>query len=256
MRNFIRKYNFAIVLLLMLSLMGGTLWFGIVPMYQKIISLRDDIQKEVAHKENQERQIKRLPEIKSQYDKVLSEERYFDILLTENRMVALIQTIEALANQTGTEITIQSNAAKFEDLVKKKSSSDKSAEKTGEGSSEEANKEAAKKTLTNPLPYPDYLRLTLTVKGDYTEIVAFLHELETLPVALDVLGVEVRQPIRSDNIGQGDVRSVNPFVAEGDVAASSESGEKKGEEVPAEIAAPISPQLEAVFDTVIYIAKK
>ncbi len=94
------------------------------------------------------------------------------------------------------------------------------------------------------------------MKGDYTEIVAFLHELETLPVALDVLGVEVRQPIRSDNIGQGDVRSVNPFVAEGDVTASSESGEKKGEEVPAEIAAPISPQLEAVFDTVIYIAKK
>ncbi|MCW1888176.1 MAG: hypothetical protein KIH67_001325 [Candidatus Moranbacteria bacterium] len=255
MRNFLKKYSFVISLLLMISTMGATLWFGIVPMYQKIMSLRDDIQKEVAHKENQERQIKRLPEIRSQYEKVLNEERYFDILLTENRMVALIQTIEALASQTGTEISIQSNTAKFEDLVKKKSSSatEKTSEKTGDTDSEDTNKEATKKTLTNPLPYPDYLRLTLTVKGDYTEIVAFLHELETLPVALDVLGVEVRQPIRSDNIGQGDVRSVSPFVAEGEVVPSEE---KKDGEVAPEIAAPISPQLEAVFDTVIYIAKK
>ena len=252
MRNFFKKYNFVITLLFMISIMGGTFWWGVVPMYQKIINLRDDIQKEVARKDNQERQIKRLPEIKSQYDKVLSDEGYFDILLTENRMVALIQTIEALATQTGTEIAIQSNAAKFEDLVKKKST-DKSSEKSDDAAGDETTKETAKKTLVNSLPYPDYLRLTLTVKGDYTEIVAFLHELETLPVALDVLGVEVHQPIRSDSIGQGDVRSVSPFVAEGSAASSAE---KKEGEVSPEIVAPISPQLEAVFDTVIYIAKK
>jgi hypothetical protein len=252
MRNFFKKYNFVITLLFMISIMGGTFWWGVVPMYQKIINLRDDIQKEVARKENQERQIKRLPEIKSQYDKVLSDEGYFDILLTENRMVALIQTIEALATQTGTEIAIQSNAAKFEDSVKKKST-DKSSEKSDDAAGDETTKETAKKTLINSLPYPDYLRLTLTVKGDYTEIVAFLHELETLPVALDVLGVEVHQPIRSDSIGQGDVRSVSPFVAEGSTASSAE---KKEGEVSPEIVTPISPQLEAVFDTVIYIAKK
>ena len=80
MRNFFKKYNFVITLLFMISIMGGTFWWGVVPMYQKIINLRDDIQKEVARKENQERQIKRLPEIKSQYDKVLSDEGYFDIL--------------------------------------------------------------------------------------------------------------------------------------------------------------------------------
>ena len=74
MRNFFKKYNFVITLLFMISIMGGTFWWGVVPMYQKIINLRDDIQKEVARKENQERQIKRLPEIKSQYDKVLRDE--------------------------------------------------------------------------------------------------------------------------------------------------------------------------------------
>ena len=157
MRNFFKKYNFVITLLFMISIMGGTFWWGVVPMYQKIINLRDDIQKEVARKENQERQIKRLPEIKSQYDKVLSDEGYFDILLTENRMVALIQTIEALATQTGTEIAIQSNAAKFEDSVKKKST-DKSSEKSDDAAGDETTKETAKKTLVNSLPYPDYSR--------------------------------------------------------------------------------------------------
>ncbi len=263
MKNFFKKYSFVITLLLIITLMGVTFWFGIVAMYQKAVSLRDDIQKEIAHKENRERQIKRLPEIKSQYETVLSEEGHFNILLTEDRMVGLIQTMESLAEKTGTEVAIQSNSAKFEDQTKKKTAT-KSEDASDDAEAKKDNsQDDTKKTLASSLPYPNYLRLTLTVKGDYTEIVNFLHSLETLPVALDVLGVEVKQPIRTDDLGQGDVRSVTPFQSSGDLVAPTDQGQtngdqanKDGEKVPSEIAKPISPQLEAVFDTVIYIAKK
>ncbi|MEK9174222.1 MAG: hypothetical protein AAB845_03080, partial [Patescibacteria group bacterium] len=194
MKNFLKQYQLILTAIVILLAMVLTAWFLVKPMYQQMLGLRDEIQQERVRQENQQKQIKRLPELKTQYERVVSEEGFFDILLTEDKVVGFIRRLEGLASDTKVEVKIQSNELKIEEVVQRKSRAQATPEE-GEAVAEEKKD----KTLSDYLPYADYLRLTLTVSGDYSAIIAFLSGLETLPVALDVIGIEVKQPPRDDS---------------------------------------------------------
>lgn len=254
MKYFFQQHKLLIIAFLILVAMVLTAWFGVRPLYLKVLALRNLVQEEIVRQENQQKQIKRLPELKSQYERVVGEERFFDILLTEDKVVGFIRILEGLAGETKVAVKIQSNETKVEEVVKKKSSNKDS---TAEGD-EAKGEEEKPKTLANLIPYGEYIRLTLTVTGDYTNIVAFVSRLETLPVALDVLGIEIRQPLRDDNSREGDVRAVNPFAAVESVSsdASTNPDGSKADTISAELTKPLSPKLEAVIDLVVYVDKK
>jgi hypothetical protein len=254
MKNFLKQYRLLITAFVIFVAMALTAWLAVRPLYAQVLMLRDEIQKELVRQENQQKQIKRLPELKSQYERIVSEEGVLDILLTEDKVVGFIRILEGLAGETGVEVKIQSNELKVEEVVQRKSSR---AQNTDDD--EEKTDEKKEKTLADYLPYGEYLRLTLTVSGDYSAIIAFLSRLETLPVALDVIGIEVKQPLRDDNSREGDVRSINPFTAETSGTPSAEGntdGTTTGESVPKELIQPLSPKLEAVIDLVVYVDKK
>jgi hypothetical protein len=250
MKNFLKQYRLILMALVIFLAMVLVFWFAVKPMYMKILSLRDAIQQENVRQENQQKQIKRLPELKSQYERVISEEGFFDILLTEDKIVGFIRILESLAGETGVEVKIQSNETKIEEVVKKKTTKEKEDEEAAETT------EKKEKLLSDYLPYGEYLRLTLTVSGDYSALVAFLSRLETLPIALDVMGIEVKQPLRDDNSRDGDVRAVNPFAEE---STSKDANTKEAgatDEVPKELTKALSPKLEAVIDLIVYVDKK
>lgn len=250
MSAFFRQYKIFIVAAVIFLAMLLTAWFFIRPLYLKVFALRDAVQEEIERQANQQRQIKRLPDLKSQYERVTAEEHFFDILLTESKVVGFIRTLEALATETNVEVKIQSNETKLEEVTKKKSGKDTATE---DGGGSETEEEKKPKTLASFIPYSDYLRLTLTVTGDYSDLVAFVSRLETLPVALDIFGIEIRQPLRDDNSREGDVRAVNPFAAEG---ADTNKDQAASDKVPEELTKPLSPKLEAVIDLVVYVDKK
>ena len=251
MKNFLKQYSLILTALAIFLAMALTGWFLVKPLYGQMLGLRDEIQQEHVRQENQQKQIKRLPELKSQYERVISEEGFFDILLTEDKVVGFIRTLEGLASDTQVEVKIQSNELKVEEVVQKKSRSQNTEEET-------VADEKKEKVLSDYLPYKDYLRLTLTVSGDYSALVAFLSRLETLPVALDVIGVDVKQPLRDDNSREGDVRAVNPFATSTQPTQGEENkdGSVSGESIPKELTEPLSPKLEAVIDLLVYVDKE
>lgn len=255
MKEILKKYKLTLIALGILALMVGTFWFAIRPMFEKIDTLRIAIQQEITRKQHQEKQIKKLPELKNQYEAVLGEERYFDILLTEDRVVGFIRTLEALARDTKTEIKIESNEMPLVSTPPKKAK----ATQTDEGDEEKVPEKKEEKLLADILPFNEHLRLTLRVKGDYASVVAFLMKLETLPVALDVLAVSMQQPLPDEATRSGDVQSASPFApvpstTEGDDSATPT--EEGATEEKSELIKPVSPQLEGVFDIVVYVDKK
>jgi len=251
MNKFLKQYRLVIIAIVIFLAMALTAWFLVRPLYGKVLGLRDEIQKERVRQENQQKQIKRLPELKSQYERVVSEEGFLDILLTEDRVVGFIRTIEGLASDAQVDVKIQSNDLKIEEIPQRKGNKTQ-AENSEEDESSQSNGKK-EKTLADYLPYPDYLRLTLTVSGDHSAIISFLSRLETLPVALDVMGIDVKQPLRDDNSREGDVRAVNPFTT--DTAQQGDTN-KEGDNVPEELTQALSPKLEAVIDLIVYVDKK
>ncbi len=254
MKNFLRQYKLTVWTLVLVLLIGLTGWFGVFPLYKKIFALRDEIQQEIVHQQNQAEQIKRLPELKNQYESVLREESYFDILLTEDKVVSFIRTLEGVANESDVEVKIQSNDTELETQTKKKASN--KDDTTNGDTTTENNDEKKPKLLTDLLPFSHYLRLTLTLKGDYTALGTFLSRLESLPVSLDVISVEIRQPVREDNSQDGDVRAVNPFSAtdSANPTKGSDTPLKDGT-LPVELTQPLSPKLEMVVDLLVYVDK-
>lgn len=243
MKNILQQYRQHLpvfVLLSLLSGMGLIAWFGIVPFHGFITEKADGIQEYYAFRENRGRQIGKLPELEREWETITENEQALDILLSEGEIVDFVKTLEGLAEREDVSITIES--------------------KTGEGIVEKAPGQPAPAggaknsslSMLDTLPYHRYLHVSVVVIGEYRNIVAFLHGMETLPLALDVIGFEVRER-NEDEIGSRpstpDAGKRNPFLMFDQGPTSIGNAETAPEE---EV---IRGSLEASFDTIVYVSK-
>ena len=210
MKNFFSRYSFPLTVLLLFAAMASTYWIGIQPFLDRIVEKRDEIQRFNTARENRNRQISALAELRRQYDSIIADEGYLNILYTDDRIVDFIRTLESLAAETGVTVEITSKDGTGT-IFEKKPEKDGEAENTTEN--EKDKKKGKKISLLDQLPYNRYLALTIRVNGSYDNIVRFLSKMETLPVALDLVGMAV-QPADEETVTRSRLpdTGVNPFL--------------------------------------------
>lgn len=193
MKEFFQKYRSLLPLFTTLSLltaMGLMVWFGIVPFHEMIVEKADGIQEYYATRENREEQMKKLPELESQFVTIEKDEDTLDILLSEEGIVDFIKTLEGLAAET--HVTVAIRAANSNVIDEKKNL--KTPVKKGATTDTSDSTKTA--TIIDTVPIDRFVHISVTVQGEYKDIVAFLHKMETLPFGLDVLSLsmKVRNP--------------------------------------------------------------
>jgi len=237
-----------IITLMLFSGIGLIAWFGIVPFQDFITEKADSIQEYHATRENQERQIARLPDLQKQFENILAHEKALDILLPESQIVDFVKTLEELAVTTDTHVEIE---AKDKDAIEEKKST-RPIKKGGDTTlDDEDTKKKVQPLILDSVPYDRYLHVSVIVTGEYGNIVAFLHKMETLPLGLDVIGLSIRTRDAEDSVAEKpDDPGRNPFL----ILSESPSVEESipSQEVKEEV---IKGTLEATFDTVIYVSK-
>jgi hypothetical protein len=90
----------------------------------------------------------------------------------------------------------------------------------------------------------------VVVKGEYQTIVTFLHKMETLPIALDVVGMNMKvRDLEAEAIAVPNNPGRNPFLlfSQGETLPENVDQEGSLEKAPG--------NLEASFDTVVYLDK-
>lgn len=231
----------------LLLAMVGIIWFGVVPIKQVIYEKMRGIQEFYARRENREKQIAKLSEYKGQYDAILQNEKLFDILISEDKIVDFVKTLESLANDTHTELSIASKDNGQIVESKKAVSVKLSQPVSGDpgGSSDNSSTKEKSVDILNDIPFDRYLYLNVKVRGQYGDIVVFLRKMETLPVGLDVVKVEVRKGVVESPSGVALGNGVNPFLA-------SDSNAQAGTTEPVAAKKDI---FEAVFDVLVYVKK-
>lgn len=243
-----------VVLVALLAAMGLIAWFGILPFHTFIREKADGIQEYYAFRENRERQINKLPELQKQFDVISENEHALNILLSQEQIVDLVKTLEGLAEKSGVHIAITSKDGS--DIQEKKPvKPDKNTDGNTDTSMASENKKKSKsdEDIIDILPYPRYLRVNVSIIGEYPEILTFLHRMETLPFALDVVGLEFRErnveeAVSAPSVGPGQ----NPFLIFGQSAPEATSVAAVQVSPDKEV---IPGSLEATFDTVIYVSK-
>lgn len=235
--------------LLFLS-MGLLVWFGIIPFRAFIVEKASNIQQLHTARESRERQLNQLPELEKQFQNILADEDVLRVLLSEDKIVDFVKVLEALAVTSQVEILIESKESA---VIQEKKIVSKPKQPSSQRSGEEPAVVKKKNipTILESLPYDRYLRLNIIVRGEYGNIATFLHKLENLPFALDVVAMTVM--IREVDEGRGSAPvGRNPFLLTPQLNFSSTDIAALG--APKEVL-PFG-KLEAQFDTAVYLLKK
>lgn len=241
-----KKYMPLAVLLMLLLAIAGIVWYGMLPLRESIGEKMKNIQEFYAGRENRERQVNKLPELEGQYDVIVANEKTLDILIMEDEVVDFVKIVEKLASETNVVMSIASkDGGKIIEPKKPVVTSKPSG--TDEKSASEKN-DASQKTanILNDVPFDRYLSLSVTVKGRYDDIVAFLGKLETLPFGLDVIRIEMKKKDAENDAQSRPARTAtNPFAIFGD----------RADVAPAVPPAEEKDVMEAVFDILVYVKK-
>lgn len=247
MKEFFQKYRSFFPVVTMLSLfsgMGLMMWFGIIPFHRLIIEKADGIQEYYATRENREVQMKKLPELESQFMSIEKDEDTLNILLSEEAIVDFVKTLEKLGAETGVLVTIRSAGS---NVIEEKKNL-KVPVKKGAVSQEATDSSKAPASLIDLLPLERFVHLNVTVQGEYQNIVTFLHKMETLPFGLDVLSVSMKIRNAEEKASRPDNPGRNPFLILSD--GNPEQATELEEEQLVSLGS-----LEASFDTVVYLTK-
>lgn len=237
-----KKYTTRVVLFVLLLSLVGIAWYGIVPIKQAIYEKMRGIQEFYARRENREKQVARLPELKAQYDTVLQNEKLLDILISEDKVVDFVKMLEGLASGTHIEISITArDNGKITEAKKVPIKPDQSNNGNSDGGSTAKQKAV---TILDDIPFDRYLYLNVKVRGQYEDIVVFLHKMETLPVGLDVVKVDMKKGTTESPAGIALGTGINPFAPGGNAPAGS-----------VELPAVKKDIFEAVFDVLVYVRK-
>ncbi len=184
MKAFISQNGKILLALTLFISMVAFALFGGLPLYKRMVLKRDAIQALGANRDHEQKQISQLPDLRAQYERIVADEGRLDILLTQERMVEFVKTLEGLAADNHVTIAIASNDEPIKEAKKKSATADEEDET-------EQKKTTKSDKLVDGLTYPGYVRLSVTLTGSYQDSVNFLSQMENLPTALDVIGVKM-----------------------------------------------------------------
>ena len=150
------------------------------------------IEADRALQENQENRVKELPQLREQYDLILQNENRLDTLVSHDQIVPFIENIETLAHENAAEIIItnqEQGVKKKTATVPKKGFDAADDEKGGTAATDKKKKD---ESIMGNLPLEKYMSLRLDVRGEYANVARFLHQMESLPYAVDIVAIDMR----------------------------------------------------------------
>jgi len=180
-KNFLKNQREIIILILFFCIVGGLFYFVIFPLLGKITETKNAMQENAIKQEIKSQRLNELPKIRQQYTQIDSQQGKLDILLSKEQVVVLIERLEKLAQETNSAITI--------------SIKDDAAQKNGSAAAIKKDSEVA--TLADSLPSKDYLKLTISLVGDYDGIFKFISGLESLEYYGDITGINISHAVES-----------------------------------------------------------
>ncbi|MBP5993393.1 MAG: hypothetical protein KA731_00635 [Candidatus Moranbacteria bacterium] len=252
MNEYITKNLGLIMLVSIIVTMGLTYWFGIRSLDRVIGTKQENIQQSVTIRENRERQLGKLGEYENQYNRILEEEEKLGVFTEKGHMIDFIKQLEALAKEKGVKIVIEAREAPPVTKAPVKAAAT-DAEKTAEtGGAEKPDAKKKDPSIIGNLPTQEYTRLALRVSGETGKVIEYLHLVETLPVALDVIALDA---VRKER----ELSSVETVAQDPVPVTEAVTHEDAGlfVVVPEPVIVPVKApehffELEVVADTIVY----
>ncbi len=247
MYEFWKRFREFLVPLGMAGLFVSLLCFGILRILRENQEKMISNQQAIVDWKMLEEQTNEISGMRDEVDRIRSASEKLNVLLSKDSIVSTVELIESVGNDLGVSVFSEASSTKALAALPVK----KKATTTTDSASDDVSvapsaggKNAVKETLVSLLPEERSVFITFRVTGEYANVLTFLRKLDTMPVLLDVLSLDI-EPVPVDE-GKASVApaslsgiSASPFAPS---AASSQP-----------IATPQKEkQILASFDTVLY----
>lgn len=237
MNLFWKQYKEYIVVIGIVLFGIACVWYGVLPMHEKIRDRMNRMQELIADREMRNESVANVSNLREQKELVSQKEDRLNVVIPRSDIVDLVKVIEGIAKETGNTIVI--------DAKDKNTASATSARARKENTPAGSDSKDAPESLAGSLPSEHRLGITIELTGNYGNIVQFLRKFESMPYQTDVLAVflsveqDTSSPAPSRSALFSPAAPVMPDgagVAVADVAVSEQ---------------PLP--IKAVLDTVVYV---
>lgn len=210
MKNFLEKYKIYLAISSYLIFSFILFHWGIFPYLKKMQQKSDDIQAKLIDNEMSESRLKKIPDMEDAYNEYEKNKVAFDVMLDSNNEVSFIKKIEDIASKTGNEI-----ALRVIDVEMNKN--EKRAIARGQ----------EEKPIDDSLNHKDFLKMEITLKGNYVGLVNFVNKLENLSSYVNVLSIDSKKETKSEE-NSGRYSTVGSLFGslKSEESQSSREGEK------------------------------
>lgn len=174
MESFYRKHK----ILIALALFFGFAFFSVhylgIPMIEDIVSQSDQIQAEILDRQISEKKLKKLPQMKSDWDQIESQKDSLRVILEGDDQVVymFLEGLEKIAQDTNNQIKIEMEDIPDEKTIKKQ-------------------KRTNKDDILSGIRYESYIPMKITLTGNYQELINFIHALENDRYYVNIYSISI-----------------------------------------------------------------
>ncbi|MCX6763309.1 MAG: hypothetical protein NTZ97_01055 [Candidatus Moranbacteria bacterium] len=174
MKNFVEKHKVSINISLFFLSWVLVFVFLAYPMIRKIVNDADEMERQrIEEKLNQEKVLK-IPEMEQKLSLFKNKETEMKTILEPEKEVAFINSLEAVANETGNKISLKVDD-KVQVIKQEKKTKD----------------EAAKTDILSSLPYNNFILIEVDLEGRYDSLLNFIKKLENFDVPVNVIAINL-----------------------------------------------------------------
>ncbi len=219
-------------------------YFGIYRLFERNRNTLNSIQEAILDRKIREEQVLRIPEMKQDLEFIDTNNSLSRALISKDEVVPLVEQVESLGGRSG--VTVISEAASI------RPNSAEAVSEEGADSGQRNSGAASHETafLGPLLPEERSIRINFKVTGRYGNIISFLEKLDSFPVLLDVLSIDmIPQP---DENSVQSAKTSRPTLVFGD--SKEELSLKPGQSDTEGIAGE-KEQIRALFSAVLYLKR-
>lgn len=197
MLGFWKQSREFVVILGMVGFFATTIYFGVIRIQEKNRGTMELIQQAIVDRKMLEEQSNGISRMRDSWEHIQSVDEKLHVFLPKDRIVSLVESLEAIGKELGVSVVSEASSTPMLATPPAKKKVVKSVaptkDESGESSpaSDTSGKDAQKEILVSLLPEERSIFITFKVTGSYDRVVAFLHKLDTMPMLLDVLSVEI-----------------------------------------------------------------
>ena len=190
MKNIWIKHRLAIIILSYALVVSFVIYFLELPLVKNIKNTSNKIQEKLLDQQIYQNRLSQLPQMEEDMKIWQSQKNYLKTILTSDDEAGFIESLDTIAEQTGNTIKLQiGNPVSSKELAKIKRVNQ--------------SRSNLQKGILDNLTYKNYFSMEISLKGNYTELINFIHKLENFNFYVNVISLDIKkEKVMPKKIGQ------------------------------------------------------